>query len=201
MHTFLLCIFIGLGVAMPLGPINIEIMRRNLHDGFRYGFAVGVGATSADLTYILLLVSGVLAFLQNDTVLRVVGIVGSIILCWFAYKAFTTKTIQAADTNKPLSLWRCVSSGYAVALLSPFNLLFWASLTTQVANITEGSHFGLFFAGLGVVCGALLWLTTLNCIIHFTRHRLNDKVVHWLNMIGGVILFGFAIYGFVHALM
>ena len=38
-------ILLGWGVAVPLGPVNVEIARRTLRGGFRAGFFLGMGAS------------------------------------------------------------------------------------------------------------------------------------------------------------
>ena len=42
--TFARGILLGWGVAVPLGPVNVEIARRTLRRGFRAGFFLGMGA-------------------------------------------------------------------------------------------------------------------------------------------------------------
>ncbi len=201
LHILLLGLIIGWGVAMPLGPINIEIMRRNLHYGVRYGLAIGVGATFADICYLLLLTTGAIQLLHHSTILRIISIAGSLVLMWFAYRIFSSTIEQPTEKSlKPYTLWHSISSGFIVAFLSPFNLLFWASLTSQITTITQGDSNNIIIVGVGIIIGAMAWVSTLNSILFFTRHKLSPKVIRILNNLGGVALFGFAIYGMIHAL-
>ena len=39
MHIFYGCFLLGLGAAAPIGPVNLEIIRRNLQHGFATGFS------------------------------------------------------------------------------------------------------------------------------------------------------------------
>ena len=45
---------LGLGAAVPIGPVNVELARRTLRGGFSRGFALGCGAVTADVTYAIL---------------------------------------------------------------------------------------------------------------------------------------------------
>src|SRR5438477_10135669 len=45
---------LGLGAAVPIGPVNVEIARRTLRGGFFAGFALGCGAVTVDVTYAIL---------------------------------------------------------------------------------------------------------------------------------------------------
>jgi threonine/homoserine/homoserine lactone efflux protein len=45
---------LGLGAAVPIGPVNVEISRRTLRGGFLAGFALGCGAVTVDVCYAVL---------------------------------------------------------------------------------------------------------------------------------------------------
>src|SRR3982751_2213468 len=47
-------ILLGLGAAVPIGPVNVEIVRRTLRGGFLGGFALGCGAVTVDVCYAVL---------------------------------------------------------------------------------------------------------------------------------------------------
>ncbi len=200
-HTLLLGILIGWGVAIPIGPVNLEITRRNLNYGFRYGIAIGLGATSADLTYIILLISGALIVLTHPDVLRTISILGSLVLFWFGWKAMTTKLVGRDKSSKQASLGKCFALGYSMAFLSPYNILFWASLTSQIANIALHYPNAIYSMSAGVLLGTLSWLMGLNIGLHITRHKISPQVIHKLNLSGGLILWAFASYGLLHAVV
>src|SRR5215207_2159432 len=45
---------LGLGAAVPIGPVNVQIARRVLRGGFWPGFVLGCGAVTADVIYAVL---------------------------------------------------------------------------------------------------------------------------------------------------
>ena len=51
--TLLIGIAIGLSAAAPIGPVNFEIIRRNLTLGLKAGIGFGLGACTADLCYLI----------------------------------------------------------------------------------------------------------------------------------------------------
>ena len=59
---------LGFSIAVPIGPLNIEIMRRNLTLGLRAGVSLGIGASLGDFTYFILLIVGGIALLNHDTI-------------------------------------------------------------------------------------------------------------------------------------
>jgi L-lysine exporter family protein LysE/ArgO len=198
MHLLLLGILLGLGAALPIGPVNLEIIRRNLRFGTSYGIATGLGACSADLTYLVLICLGALTLLlQYPEMLRIIGLVGACILAWFGISALrANKSVDVAshDLLRP-SLIRYSIEGYVITLINPYTILFWASISSQISMAAVSYQHAILFAGSGVLIGTIGWVIILNGILHFTRHRLSPRIVPWLNYIGGFILLSFAAIG------
>src|SRR5688500_11761514 len=78
LHYMLLLrgIVLGLGAAAPIGPVNVEIARRTLRDGFAAGFFTGLGAVTVDVLYATLASFGVRWLLGHATVYWSVTIAG-----------------------------------------------------------------------------------------------------------------------------
>lgn len=196
-------LFLGWGAAIPLGPMNLEIIRRNLRFGTAYGLALGLGACSADVTYLVLLSLGALTILTHPAVLQIVGLIGSSILLWFGYSALRMKSSQFvfkdAQPQQRNSLpLRHTLEGYVLTMFNPVTILFWGSVSTQIAIAARSTPHAIYYAGLGVFLATVSWVTALNTCLHFTRHRLSERVMGWINICGGLLLIVFALIGFWH---
>lgn len=193
-HSLFLGLLLGWGAAIPIGPVNLEMVRRNLNAGARVGISFGVGATVADLSYILLLLLGALHLMQYPNVLQTVGLLGSCFLLYFAYGAFKKKGAEADAETLQKAPGRHSVEGYFITLLNPMTILFWASVSTQFPALSQTG--AILLPCVGVVLGTLSWSLFLNTLIHVTRHKLSAKTVRALNIFGGVILLSFALFGF-----
>jgi len=204
LHLFIVGLLLGWGAAIPIGAINLEIIRRNLRFGTRFGLMLGLGACFADLTYLVLLSFGVLQFLHQPVVLKITGVVGSLILAWFGYKALQAKSIIISQltTQDPQarSAWRDGIEGYLLTLINPYTIIFWSSVSMTIALMTNAKVIAIFYAGLGVLTGTFSWALGLNIVLHFTRHRLSKRTIQLINICGGIILLCFAAWGLWHAL-
>lgn len=191
-------ILLGWGAAIPFGPINIEITRRNLNFGTAYGVALGLGACIADLTYILLLGLGILFFLTYPLFLNIVGLLGASILAWFGYQALKLPS-KVAEQNRKVNpaILRSSLDGFLLTMINPFTILFWSSISAQVATLASQHESAIIYASLGVVIGAASWIILLNTVLHYTKHKLSAQFTQRLNYIGGIILLAFALIGFV----
>ncbi len=199
MNLFLYGVLMGLGAAIPFGPVNMEITRRNLHYGTRAGIAFGLGPCLADVTYLVLLGFGALTLLKYPSILRTLGVAGSLVLAWYGVKALRAKTAEPAQHERNRSFFRQIFAGYAMTLLSPYNVLFWSSIIAQIALISAEGN-GLFKAAGGVLAGSIAWIFFLNGLLHYTRHKIPVKIVKSLNFLGGIILLAFAAFGIIKAL-
>jgi len=88
-------------------------------------------------------------------------------------------------------------AGLMMTLINPFTILFWASVSTQVASLAMQDH-ALALTALGVILGTLSWITVFNSMLHMTRHRISSTVRKVLNYLAGLVLLGFAGYSFMH---
>src|SRR3954469_25980234 len=77
-------LLLGLGAAVPIGPVNVEIARRALRGGFLAGFALGCGAVSVDVLYAVLSSLSFVRLLTHPAVSRSIGVLGVILLSYLA---------------------------------------------------------------------------------------------------------------------
>lgn len=194
LHLIIIGLLLGWGAAIPIGPLNLEIIRRNLHFGALAGTAIGLGACSGDITYLILLSVGALAILTHAALLKVFGVLGALILVWFAYQSLTMKVDNEAHTElRAKPLWRHYLEGYALIMVSPYTVLFWLSVSSQIATYASSGISASMLMGVGVILGVTSWCIGLNLAIHHTKHRLSAMTMQWLNRLGGIIILGFAV--------
>lgn len=201
-HYFLFGLLLGWGAAIPIGPMNLEIIRRNLTLGTRFGIAFGMGATSADITYIVLLSLGLLVLLQAPLSMNIITLLGSCILVYFAYKALTAKiSTQTQTTRAPKeNIIRHYLSGYLLTLLNVYTIIFWLSVSAQITAFISTEKHAVLWAALGVLAATLSWSLGLNTTLHVTKHKIPNNITRILNILGGIILLIFAGIGFVRIL-
>lgn len=200
LHYLLVGLLVGWGVAIPMGPMNLEIIRRNLHYGLKAGLSFGLGICSADLSYLILLNLGALAILSHSRLMGVIGILGALVLIWFAYKTFKMPLAKNPEPKPGIRSWHNLRDGYLLTLLSPFTILFWASMSSQIAVSAVAAEHAMLGIALGVILGTNSWMVGYNLVLHRTRHYISARAMRYFNLIGGVILLGFAAYGIIEAM-
>lgn len=204
-HLIILGLLLGWGAAIPIGPVNLEVIRRHLRFGFSSGFLFGLGACSADILYLILLLTGLLIILNQGFWLFGLGIVGAFILAWYGYKAVTLKPLDTFSVDEDRNIYSLPkewAQGLLMTLLNPYTVLFWVSVSAELAHLSmEHRVSSGVLVGIGVLLGTVSWCFFFNLILSLTRDHLSNKVKHRLNIGGGIILLGFAAFSLWHALM
>lgn len=182
------------------GPILFALIQAGVERGFRAGAALGVGIWMSDLLFIItVFMSSTFldSIVSNATILRWLGIAGSIILILIGLGTLLSKPPEmhyvseiGAQRSPYHLLWL---KGFAINTLNPFTFFFWISVMTGIvlAKDLNQSDATLFFSG---ILGTII-LTDLTKIILAKRIRqfLKWKHLLWLRRIAGIALLAFGL--------
>ncbi len=189
--------FIGLLIAMPVGPVAALSVKRTLHAGWPVGVATGLGAAAADTIYAAFAAFGVYAvqdfLVHHQYTLRVIG--GAALL-FVGIKMLWQKTHvdkPPADDCEPPSLWPRIVRGYVTGLLitltNPLTLIAFLTIFTNF-GLTKDMHSyktALFFV-MGAFLGASTWWLSLVGAISLVKTQISDTLIAKINTILAVFL-------------
>lgn len=189
MDSFFYGVLLGLGVAIPIGPLNILIMNYSLR-GFKLGFGIGLGAMSADMLYFLLLSFGVLALLNEPWILKLLGTFGSVFLFYIAFASFkSVAKITQHQEIKQGAFVSCFIKGFLLNSINPFIVGFWLSLSSVVASNEN------FYASIaGVIISLFGWVFGLSFGVSRAKRLLSDKVARIFAIISAFLMIAFGIF-------
>lgn len=189
---------VGVILAAPIGPINIEIVRRGIRDGFLHGWLMGLGALTADTIYAMAIVTGFSRFAENESLRVVLFLAGAAMMAWLGYGSIRTALSPRGGETEALTVprGRTYLAGFMLAAFNPFGIVYWLTVgaglaADAVSRFGEGSAPILV---LGVMLGILTWVTTLSVIAQVSRRFVTGKGMRWITGISGIALFGFAIW-------
>jgi len=181
---------LGLGIAMPVGPIGVLVIRRSLSEGRSIGIASGLGAASADGIYGLIatlglgLVSSLLAGVQFYT--RLIGGVFLLYLAWTIYRA---KPSQQAAKVSGSSWWGAYLSTLALTLSNPATILFFFGVVAGLG--VRGSAWAIV---PGFFLGSASWWISLSVVASTFGTRLTPAYLRVVNIASSLVILGFALY-------
>ncbi|MYL69478.1 hypothetical protein GLW00_01375 [Halobacillus litoralis] len=187
-------ILLGLSIAAPVGPINIEIMRRGLTYGFWSAFCVGLGGMSSDLLLMAAMFFGMGIFLTWTWVQVALMLVGCIVLVHAGWTSLSAREEWRVEEDyerrhKGQALLSYVR-GVIIAGTNPMNLLFWISIYGSVLSgaLQEDNMFRSFIISSMVFLGIGLWNANLAFFVHFGRYLVNSSLLKWIQGIASLIL-------------
>lgn len=188
--SFLNGLFLGFGVSVPFGPINILILTYALK-AFKNSIAVGLGAFSVDLLYLLLLQFGLLNFLDNVIFMRALAIFGFCFLSYMAYLMLKKKNEDLhLDQHKDFkeSLLKSYVKGIILNGSNPYVIGFWLSATGIVLSNQHA-----YSAILGLVVAILFWIAALAFVVAKYSYLFSAKVIRIINIVSALIIEYFAL--------
>ncbi|EOZ7181230.1 LysE family translocator [Campylobacter coli] len=187
--SFLSGVFLGFGVSVPFGPVNILILTYALK-AFKNSIAVGLGAFSIDMLYLFLLQFGLLNFLDNVIFMRFLAIFGFCFLTYMAYLMLRKKKESLNLEHKEFkeSLLKSYIKGAFLNGSNPFVIGFWLSATSVVLSSNHA-----YLMTLGLIVAILFWVSALAFVVARYSHVFSAKVVFIINIISAIIIEYFAL--------
>ena len=189
--------FIGVALAAPIGPVNIEIITRGLRHGFRNGWHVGLGALTADTIYAAIIVSCLTPIADRPAVRVPLFLAGATMLAWVGFNSLRSAMHPPAETHVEAPKGhRSFVTGFLIAVLSPMGIVYWLSVGAALvaeAVAREGKIGAPVLVG-GVFLGLLTWVTSLSVIAQISRRFVTGNGMRWITGASGAIIIGFAVW-------
>ena len=208
MALFAKGILLGLGAAAPIGPVNVQIARHALRDGFRPGFALGCGAVTVDVAYAVLASVGAERLARVPQVEWGLRIGGIIFLTYLGVmclrgerQAWRADPIAAAPgvprggapRHPAPAAGRAYVTGLLMTLLNPMTLAFWFIAVPAFAGpVSDGTSGGLPAVCSGVFVGTVSWVVFFAGLLALAGRRRRNWWMAAADAAGGAALLVFA---------
>lgn len=193
-HSLFEGMFLGLTVAIVIGPAMFALMQTSIKHGIKTGIVLALGIFCSDLTLVFGAYFGASQLISDPRYNLILGIVGGSVLFLFGLitlvrKVPKTEQVEALNEIKVRhpGLLPYFVKGYLLNIANPSLWVFW--ITTVLAiNASYGGNkqkVALFFAGtLFMVLGTDILKAILANKIRITS---NPVVKIWVNRIVGIL--------------
>ena len=187
MQPFVQGVLMGLGVSVPIGPVNVLIMSYALRS-YTKALCLGLGAMSADMLYLALSAFGISQLAKIPIVFACISVFGAAFLLYIALgiyrQAKRSVQIQSVERGSHVAVF---GKGFLLNIFNPYVIMFWLSVSVSIGR----EHFGLALAGL--VCGILSWITLFALAVYKSRAKISDRAARAFAYISALILLFFAL--------
>ena len=194
MSTIIRGIILGLSITAPIGPTNIEVIRRGAQEGWRSARAFCLGVILSLVIYLLLVILGLSYLTESKIFNTLLTILGVIVLAYLSYNSlrdfFSGREIEF---GKEQSGNRHFVPGVVLTISNPAILLLWtgimgADLAASGASLSEG-----LMLSIGILIGVVVFFTILIFLIHYGRKFLQQRYIKYVSLLAGIVLLLFCI--------
>jgi threonine/homoserine/homoserine lactone efflux protein len=190
-------ILLGISLAAPIGPVNIEVIKRGLKYGFWPAFLLSLGAATADSTYLIVIYFGFYNLLDIPIVKTIIWFFGTIVLLYLGYlnikEHFDKFEFQNADLKGSKNAF---IAGYLITISNPMTIVWWLGIFGAVmgSSIQNASKTVALLNSMTIIIGVVLWFFTLSLLLHWGKRFVNEKMMKYISTVAGVVLIGFGLY-------
>lgn len=195
--AFFSYVLLGLSLAAPIGPINAAQLDKGIKSGFLHAWFLGIGATSVDALYMLVVYFGSVHFLSSDFMKTFLFSFGCFVLIYTGIEGvMSAGKITQHRNAKGDSVVKCFFSGFLLSLTNPLTILFWlgiyGSVLAKTANTYETEQLILY--SCAIFTGILCWDIAMAALASTFRRYLAATFLTAVSVISGLSLIGFGIY-------
>jgi threonine/homoserine/homoserine lactone efflux protein len=189
----------GCIAAVPVGPVQVEVVRRSINGHLKSSLLVVVGAFFIDVFYGLIAFFGIAPFLEEKKVMAVFWLAGGIILIIlsvFVIRHRPNKEISYDEAPRKKKRW-AVLGGISLSVINPMMILWWLSavrIFEDVGLIREfNTDIALTFLAAASL-GLASYLTALSLFLHCAKKFISAAKLHRINQVFGLFLLLIGLY-------
>ena len=183
----------GIAIALPVGPVITELIRRGLRGGFLPAWLVGLGAAASHSILVALTLFGVVTLLDRPVWHIVLGVAGVFVLGYLGVDAVRASA-QPGEMDAAPSTGHPFLAGFGIGIANPITLLWFLTVGGGLIAGHAGGRAGLAAAfGACFVAGVLCWDTVVAGLAGYGRQWMGRRTLRALNVVAGLIFFGFAL--------
>lgn len=185
---------IGVAIALPVGPVITEIIRRGLRAGFLAAWQVGLGAAASHVILVSLTLLGVVTLLDRPVWHAILGGAGVLVLGYLGVDALRSSTLPPIG-NSPGPAGHPFVVGFGIGIANPITLLWFLTVGGGLIAAHSGGGAGRLAVAFGVsfITGVLCWDTVVAGLAGYGRRWMGPRTLKALNVIAGLVFFGFAL--------
>lgn len=196
---------LGLSIAVPLGPINLEMIRRGVGTHPLAGLAVGLGATSLDTMCILASGFGLGWLVENKGFAVGCYAVGALLLAWMGVDSIRDGRRRWREAGEPGDagrtggapeahrFWRGFAYGLGIHAANPVTYVFWTTVPLMFFKEQAPTRGMVLMTTGAVLAGCMAWNLTLVGLMVVARRFLKPRFLAGTCLAGGAALLVFAV--------
>jgi len=197
-------ILIGFLVSIPLGPIGILVIQRTVNKSRLAGLMSGMGAALSDTLYAVIAgfsLTFIIDFIRENELLF--QAFGAVVVLALGIHIFFKNPVTDLRRNrlKGNTHFQDIISSFLVTISNPLTIfVFLAVFTSSGVAISMEKPYHSFFVILGIFSGAFIWWFSLSGIVSLVKHKINLRILWWINKTAGILIVLFVLITVIFAI-
>lgn len=183
MIAFVVGFIIGYLTTIPVGPINLAVIMKALHNRTGQAMMIGTGSALMDVIYCGAALLGISTIISNPTLEWIFRIAPFLIFLYYGVRTSFFKIPEPHLTENGADapgFKRFFLLGMAMYFSNPSFIAYWVT----IGGIVHGYHLiqrtmydsAMFAVGTGA--GVTIWFATLVALIEKHKMRFEPKTIH-----------------------
>ncbi len=198
-QIFFSAMIVGFSGALVPGPMFTLVVTRVAQKGFRASLLIVLGHAVAELAILVIFLFGLINYLKNEIVIKIIGILGGAGLLYLAYDMISSsiknkiKIDFDASPREKISNGKnnafILAQGFLINLVNPYWYIWW--VTVGAAFLIKSSSFGYmgtFIFYTGHISSDFIWYLFIGFILSRGKRIINQKAYRILFLICGLFL-------------
>jgi threonine/homoserine/homoserine lactone efflux protein len=197
--TFTHYVVLGLSLAAPIGPMNLEVIKRGITSGFLQAWYVGLGGLSGDIIILIGIFFGLHQVIELTFVQILMYVIGIFMLGYLGISSIKLAFSKGAHMYSQEELTKqgnnAYLTGFLIAVANPLSLFFWFGVFgTSLKVLMEANSTTIsLVCSFGIIIGLFLWNLNLCFTSHFSKKVMSERLMRGITLLAGICLFGYAV--------
>jgi threonine/homoserine/homoserine lactone efflux protein len=196
---FLSSLMVGFSGAIVPGPMFTMIITNSTSKGFRSAVFTIIGHAFIELIILILFLAGLLQYLNNVIVIKVIGIAGGGALLYLAYDLINSslRNKLKIDYNKEdtgnnkskININSPFFQGMFVSVINPYWYVWWVTVGAAfLINSIKYGTLGVCLFYVGHISSDFIWYLVIGFLVSKGRKYFNRKVYKIIFILCGLFL-------------
>ena len=196
---FISALMVGFSGAIVPGPMFTVVITNSTTKGFRSVVYTVLGHAFIELIILILFLAGLLQYLNNPIVIKIIGIAGGAALLYLAYDLINSSLrnklkIDCSQEDKERNKSKINMSspffqGILVSAVNPYWYVWWVTIGAAfLINSIKYGPLGVCFFYIGHISSDFIWYLVIGFLISKGRKYFNRKVYKIIFILCGLFL-------------
>ena len=199
-QIFIGSMIVAFSGALVPGPMLTLVISSVARKGFWTSFFIVVGHSLLELVVVIGFFLGILKFLDNPLIARIIGLLGGIFLLYMGIdivvsifkKKFTIdfKSVLKQRTITGKSTMTVIFKGILISLMNPYWFIWWISIGAAfLLKSVEFNMAGISSFYIGHISADFIWYLFIGFLVNTGRRFFNQKIYNGILIACSIFLF------------